>query len=84
MKRTKLIFFFACLIVQTVSCALATDSDAVDKDTALFQGEWAMVSGVAEGVPIPDATCKQIRQVFKGDQMTGTVSAQCTGSCSLS
>jgi len=69
-----LTFVFAYFMVQTGSCALAADSDAVDKDTTLFQGEWAMVSGVAEGAPIPDAACKQIRQVFKGDQMTGTIS----------
>ena len=46
----------------------------MNKDIARFQGEWTMMSGVADGAPIPDYLLKQIVQVFKEDLMTGTMS----------
>ena len=73
MKTTKIALIIA-LAAQIVTSSLAADLDATKKDIGLFQGEWTMVSGAADGVPIPDYMFNQIRQVFTGAQMTGTIS----------
>ena len=73
MKTTKIALVIA-LVAQTVTFSLAAAPDAMNKDIGLFQGEWTMVSGAADGVPIPDYVFNQIRQVFTGAQMTGTIS----------
>ena len=71
MKTTKIALVIA-LAAQTVTSSLAAGPDAMNKDIGLFQGEWTMVSGAADGVP--DYMFNQIRQVFTGAQMTGTIS----------
>jgi uncharacterized protein (TIGR03067 family) len=73
MKTTKIALVIA-LAAQTVTSTLAADPDAIKKDIGRFQGEWTMVSGAADGVPIPDYMFSQIRQVFREEQMTGTIS----------
>lgn len=44
-----------------------------DKDLAALQGEWLMVSGIADGVPIPDEMLPTSKRVCKGDEVTATV-----------
>jgi uncharacterized protein (TIGR03067 family) len=56
--------------------ALADDSEAVKKDMAQLQGEWAMVSGTADGFPIPETMLPNSRRVLKGDELTATVGGQ--------
>ena len=73
MKTTKIALVIA-LVAQTVTSSPAAAPDAMNKDIGQFQGEWTMVSGAADGVPIPDYMFNQIRQVFTGAQMTGTIS----------
>ena len=73
MKTTKIALVIA-LVAQTVTSSPAAAPDAMNKDIGQFQGEWTMVSGAADGVPIPDYMFNQIRQVFSGAQMTGTIS----------
>ena len=73
MKTTKIALVIA-LVAQTVTSSPAAAPDAMNKDIGQFQGEWTMVSGAADGVPIPDYVFNQIRQVFTGAQMTGTIS----------
>ena len=73
MKTTKIALVIA-LAAQTFTSSLAAAPDAMKKDIGRFQGEWTMVSGAADGVPIPDYMFNQIRQVFSGAQMTGTIS----------
>ena len=50
--------------------ARAEDSDAVKKDRAALQGEWAMVSGTANGMPIPEAVVKTMKRICKDGEVT--------------
>src|SRR5688572_25733688 len=54
----------------------AADNPAVEKDLAQLQGEWAMVSGTADGFPIPDEMIPNSRRVCKKDELTATVGGQ--------
>jgi uncharacterized protein (TIGR03067 family) len=62
------------LVLGTVAVALAVawaeDNDAVKKDLAQLQGEWVMVSGSADGRPMPEEMLKQMKRVCKGDEIT--------------
>jgi uncharacterized protein (TIGR03067 family) len=40
---------------------------------AQLQGEWSMVSGSADGQPMPDELRKQMKRVCKGDETTTTM-----------
>ena len=55
-------FFFAA--------AAAEESDAVKKDLAAMEGRWSMVSGSADGQPMPDPMRQQMKRVCKGDETT--------------
>ena len=59
-----------------VSLASAEDSDAVKKDLAALQGEWTMVSGSADGQPMPPEMIKQMKRVCKGAETTTTMNGQ--------
>jgi uncharacterized protein (TIGR03067 family) len=54
----------------------AEDRDAVKKDLALLQGEWSMVSGSADGQPLPAEMVKEMKRVCQGDQVTSTRAGQ--------
>lgn len=54
----------------------ADDNQSVKKDLAQLQGEWAMVSGTADGFPIPDAMLPNSKRVCQGDELTATVGGQ--------
>lgn len=56
--------------------ARAADNQVVQKDMDLLQGEWAMVSGMADGYPIPDEMLPNSKRVCKGDELTATVGGQ--------
>jgi len=53
-----------------VALARADESEAAKKDLAQLQGEWVMVSGSADGEPMPEETLKQMKRVCKGDEIT--------------
>jgi uncharacterized protein (TIGR03067 family) len=77
--QSKLAPFFAWLIALTVvanSTAWAADDRAVKKDMDQLQGEWSMVSGSADGQPMPDQMLKQMKRVCKGDETTTTMGGQ--------
>src|SRR5438445_1018309 len=59
-----------------VSSAWAEENEAVKRDLALLQGEWSMVSGSADGQPMPDEMRKQMKRVCKGDETTTTMGGQ--------
>jgi uncharacterized protein (TIGR03067 family) len=61
------------LIAFATSQTWAQDSDAAKKEMAQLQGEWSMVSGSANGQPMPDEIRKQMKRVCKGNQATTTV-----------
>jgi uncharacterized protein (TIGR03067 family) len=54
----------------------SAESEAVKKDLALLQGEWSMISGSADGQPMPEEVRKQMRRVCKGDEATTTMAGQ--------
>ena len=59
-----------------VSCAWAEDNEAIKKDLALMQGEWSMVSGAADGQPMPDEMRQQMKRVCKGNEATTTMAGR--------
>jgi uncharacterized protein (TIGR03067 family) len=67
-KFTKLLL--VSLAALCISLANAADDEAVKKDLAQLQGEWMMVSGSADGQPMPDAMRKEMKRLCKGDQIT--------------
>ena len=69
---TLLIGLAAVAILST----LGGDDQAVRKDLALLQGEWSMVSGSADGQPMPDEMLKQMKRVCKGDETTTMMGGQ--------
>jgi uncharacterized protein (TIGR03067 family) len=62
--------------LMTVSSAWAEENEAVKRDLALLQGEWSMVSGSADGQPMPEEMRKQMKRVCKGDETTTTMGGQ--------
>ena len=46
------------------------------KDLAQMQGEWSMVSGSADGQPMPEESRKQMKRVCKGGETTTTMGGQ--------
>jgi uncharacterized protein (TIGR03067 family) len=69
-------FFLISLAAVTLVPAWAEENEAVKKDMALLQGEWTMVSGSADGQPMPDSMLKQMKRVCKGDETTTTSGGQ--------
>ena len=74
--KTILITFAIVLAASAVVPARAEESDAAKKDLALLQGEWTMVSGSADGQPMPEESRKQMKRVCKGDETTTTMGGQ--------
>ena len=68
------------LVLGTAAVALAAawaeENEAVKKDLAQLQGEWVMVSGSADGQPMPEDMLKQMKRVCKGDEITVTMGDQ--------
>ena len=55
-------------------CSQAADApDAAAKELAKLQGEWAMVSGVADGFPLPEALLPTEKRTCNGDGVTVVV-----------
>src|SRR6266446_7827779 len=72
----KIIRIAVLIGLATVSSACAEENEAVKKDLALLQGEWSMVSGSADGQPMPEEMRKQMKRVCKGDETTTTMGGQ--------
>ena len=75
MKTIRIAFLIGVAAV-TISSAWAEDNEAVKKDLAQLQGEWSMVSGSADGQPMPVEMAKQMKRVCKGDEATITMAGQ--------
>src|SRR3954468_23823996 len=69
MKTIK-IRLLTILIAMIISSAWTEESDAIKKDMARLQGEWSMVSGLADGQAMPPEMAKQMKRVCKGDVTT--------------
>jgi uncharacterized protein (TIGR03067 family) len=74
--KTMPMTFLIGLAAITISSAWAANDQAVKKDLAQLQGEWSMVSGSADGQPMPDEMRKQMKRVCKGDETTTTMGGQ--------
>src|SRR5947207_4842390 len=59
-----------------VFSAWAEVNEGVKKDLAELQGEWSMVSGSADGQPMPEEMRKQMKRVCKGNEVTVTMGTQ--------
>lgn len=67
----------AIRIAVLIGLAAVTSAWAEEKeDLALLQGEWSMVSGSADGQPMPEDTRKKMKRVCKGDETTTTMGGQ--------
>lgn len=64
---------FIGLAIATISSVGAGKDEAIKKDMGQLQGEWSMVSGSADGQPMPEALSKQMKRVCKGDEATTTM-----------
>lgn len=73
MKTIRIAVLFA---LAALSSAWADDKEAVKKDLVLLQGEWSMLSGSADGQPMPEEMRKQMKRVCKGDETTTTMAGQ--------
>jgi uncharacterized protein (TIGR03067 family) len=69
MKKIKKLLLVALAAI-TISLAIAADDEAIKKDLAQLQGEWTMVSGSADGQPMPEEMRKEIKRLCKGDELT--------------
>src|SRR5689334_6331800 len=79
MRPVKIVrhIFLIALAFATISLARAADDQAAaKKDLAQLQGEWSMVSGSADGQPMPEQLRKQMKRNCKGDEVTATMSGQ--------
>jgi uncharacterized protein (TIGR03067 family) len=56
--------------------AWAGGNDATNKDMARLQGEWSMVSGIADGDAVPDDILRNSRWLCEGNEVTETVAGQ--------
>ena len=75
MKTIRNVFLIGLAAV-AISPAWAEENEAVKKDMAQLQGEWLMVSGSADGQPMPDQMLKQMKRICKGDETTTTMAGQ--------
>lgn len=75
MKTIQSVFLIGLAAV-TISSACAEENEAVKKDLAQLQGEWSMVSGSADGQPMPDETRKEMKRLCKGDEATTTMGGE--------
>jgi uncharacterized protein (TIGR03067 family) len=64
------------LTAMGISLGRADEDEPRKKDMAALQGEWAMVSGTADGFPIPETMLPNSRRVCKGNELTATVGGQ--------
>ena len=71
MKTIQITLVGAFVVVAAVACA--ADSESVKKDMAKLQGQWVLVSGSANGQPIPEEIRDQLKRVYKGDELTVTM-----------
>ncbi len=64
------------ILIVSIACfltAAGNGPDAVKKDMAQLQGEWAMVSGEIDTQAMPADLLKDSKRVAKGDETTVTI-----------
>lgn len=76
--KTKIfqVFFLIALALMVTCPVRAEDHPVATNDLAQLQGEWTMVSGSADGSPMPDEMRRQMKRVCAGDELTVTMGGQ--------
>jgi len=69
-------FLIIGLLLTAVSFARAQQNQTTNTDLAQLQGEWSLVSGMADGYPIPKEMIANSKRVCKGDELTAIVGGQ--------
>jgi uncharacterized protein (TIGR03067 family) len=59
-----------------VSPVIWADDTAVQMDLAHLQGEWSMVSGSADGQPMPEDMAKEMKRICKKNELTVTMGGE--------
>jgi uncharacterized protein (TIGR03067 family) len=76
-KLASLVTLAAAVICLAFQGSSPGDEDeAVKKELAKLQGEWKMVSGVADGYPVPEEMLSSAKRVCKGDELTVTIGSE--------
>jgi uncharacterized protein (TIGR03067 family) len=70
------IALLATFVFASATLSWAADPEAIKKDISKLQGEWSMVTGVADGQPMPDEMRKQMKRVCKANETTTTMGDQ--------
>lgn len=68
--------FLIGLAALAISAACAQENEAAKQDVVQLQDEWSMVSGSADGYPMPDTMRTNSKRVCKGDETTVVVGGQ--------
>jgi uncharacterized protein (TIGR03067 family) len=61
------------LPLATALAAQSAGAGTLLTDSARLQGTWSMVSGAADGFPLPPSYVKDMRRVFAGNEVTVTM-----------
>ena len=75
MKTPHLVILLA-LTALTISSPRAAETPSAKEDLAQLQGEWSMVSGSADGQPMPEESRKRMKRFCKGDEITVLIADQ--------
>src|SRR4051812_44031619 len=67
---------FSMIAVMLLLGAAGAAPDAADNDMARLEGQWSMLSGLADGQPMPEQMVKTGRRVAKDGQTTITFGEQ--------
>lgn len=73
MKNIKNALLFAGLAFTALTSVRAEDTQAIKTDMAQLQGRWSMVSGTADGYPIPANMLTNYSRVCHDDEITAMV-----------
>ena len=74
--RRSLVMLAALVLFWSSAFSIGADDDAIKKDLTKLQGEWKMVSGVADGFAMPESMVASCKRVCKGDEVTTTIGEQ--------
>jgi len=75
MKITRTAFLIGLTAV-LIAPGSAEENSAAKKDLAALQGEWSMVSGSADGQPMPEQIREQMKRICKSDELTAMMGGQ--------
>jgi uncharacterized protein (TIGR03067 family) len=74
--RSMRVFLLFAMMSVIIPLLWAEQDEAIRKDMAALQSEWSMVSGSADGQPMPERMLKQMKRICKGDETTTTTAGQ--------